>query len=266
MANMEGKFVRGIVGKQVYRVYRGKQVVQSLPNTNPKKRTEGTKKAASLFGKSSAFASYIRDKMYAATGDFHDGTMVARFNAEILYCLKNSKHVDMQTFDFKANSFATLAGFEFNVGSTLKNHLLIQPEISLEGTTLTVHIPELKIPTDIKFPEINREACKLLMVTVMVDLTHSKIIAIAPQVMDVPYSFHPKVIAAQTFTTAVEPGCLCITAISLQFTKKTVLGSLLVNSKAFNPAGIVHAAIAEGEVNALTTAKWKDIKVDLRTL
>lgn len=258
MATIGGKFIHGLVNNLLYREYRGKQIVQSMPDTSKNHRTAGTKKAAKVFGRASKLAFHIRVGLSWATGRFYDGTMIYRFNTEILHCLNSVKNTDTETFNFKADTFLSLVGFEFNVGSPLRNHLLVRPDITLNGTTLQVNIPEIKVPIELKFPD-RSEGCKLLIVTTMIDLVHNRTKFLSPQIMDIPYSYKPIVVPEQTIEFEVVPGCLCITAISLQYVKSSFAGDMIINTKSFNPAAILHAYIADGTVDPLVTERWGPI-------
>ncbi len=257
MAKLKGKIIKGLVNNMVYREYRGEQVIQSAPNTKKKNRTEGTKKAASVFGKASKLAAEVRAGLDHTTTQFYDGKMIYRLSAEILHCLNSVKDTETQTFGLKSDSFRSLIGFEFNLGSPLKNHLIVTPTISVEGSLLKVEIPELKIPTELKFPENRLDRCRLMIENTLIDLVNGKTYSPSPQLMDIPYSPAPTVVTGQTFEFEVAPGCLCITAISLQYINSTFAGDIIVNTKSFNPAAIIHAFIAEGIADPSGKKKWQ---------
>ena len=90
MATKDGKFTRGAIDKMVYREYRGMQVIQAKPVGERFRLTEATKKAASLFGVASNLASHFRYNMWDTIGDLQDGTMVSRFNAEVLFAIRQA--------------------------------------------------------------------------------------------------------------------------------------------------------------------------------
>ncbi len=255
MAIIKGKFIKGKAGSLIYREYRNAQVVQGIGEVKPSHRTEGTKKAATLFGKSSKLAGGIRWGLAHLCGKFYDGTMIYRFNTEVLRCLTASKGSE-QPFDFKAHSFGSLAGFEFNVGSMVKNHFYVQPVVTVNGNTLQVTLPEIKIPTDLKWPIDRPKTCKLLMATISVDLKNGKTNFAEPQVMDIPYTYTPSLVAAQSFEFEMIPGCLHITAISLQYVEQTFIGESTINTKDFNPAAILHAHLADGTPDPTLTKGW----------
>ncbi|TCC90212.1 hypothetical protein EZ428_13100 [Pedobacter frigiditerrae] len=255
MGTIKGKFIKGKAGSLVFREYRGTQVVSGLPKVIKSHRTEGTKKAATLFGKSSKLAGGIRRGLGYICGKFYDGTMIYRSNTEILRCLTAARDPEKQ-FDFNADSFRTLAGFEFNVGSMVKNHFYVQPQVTIEGNTLKVTVPEIKIPTDLKWPIDRLKTCKLLIATIGIDLKRGSTKFAEPQVMDIPYTYKPSLVASQTFEFEMIPGCLYVTAISLQYVEETFIGETTINTKDFNPAAILHAHIADGITDPALTKGW----------
>ena len=246
MAKLKGKIIKGQVNNMVYREYRGEQIVQSVPRTKKKNRTEGTKKAATVFGKATKLAAQIRAGLHHTTARYYDGTMIYRLSAETLHCLNSAKDSETQTFNLKEDSFRSLLGFEFNLGSPVKSNLLVHPNITLEGTALKVEIPELKIPIELKFPEDRLDRCRIMIANTQIDLVNKQTYSPLPQLMDIPYTYQPTLVPGQTFEFEVVPGCLCITAISLLYINSSFGGDVIVNSKIFNPAAIVHAFISEG--------------------
>ncbi len=256
MAKLKGKIIKGQVNGMVYREYRGEQIIQSAPLIKKKNRTEGTKKAATVFGKATKLAAEIRVGLDHTTVRFYDGTMIFRLCTEVLHCLNSVKDSHTQTFNFKGDSFQSLTGFEFNQDSPLKSNLLVYPNIRLEGTSLKIEIPALKIPIDIKFPEDRLDRCKMMIQNTFIDLVNGRTHSPPPQLMDIPYSYEPALVPGQTFEFEVAPGCLCITAISLLFINSTFAGDVIVNSKSFNPAAIVHAVITEGTIDTPDTRRW----------
>lgn len=54
----------------------------------------------------------------------------------------------------------------------------------------------------------------------------------------------------------IQPGCLCVAAISIEYYKNTFAGKLLLNSKTMNPTMILAAFMADGDIDAAVTKKW----------
>lgn len=256
MAKLKGKIIKGKVNDMVYREYRGEQIIQSMPTIKKKNRTEGTKKAATVFGKATKLAAEIRVGLDHTSVRFYDGKMIYRLCAEVLHCLNSIKITETQSFNLKEDSFRSLVGFEFNQGSPLKNNLLVSPIIKSNGNTLTLEIPALKVPVDLKFPEDRLDRCTIMIEHAIIDLGNRLTYSPPPKLMDIPYSYQPKVVPGQTFEFELAPGCLCITAISLQYVNSSFAGDVIVNTKSFNPAAIVHAFITEGTADLLNKEEW----------
>ena len=262
MGTLKGKFIKGQVGNLVYREYQGKQIVQSAPDTPKSHRTEGTKKSAALFGKASKLAGGLRWGLGYICGKFYDGTMIYRLNAEILRCLTAAKEHQTPQFNFSPDSFRTLAGFEFNIGSMVKNLFYVQPSVIVEGTTLQVIIPEIKVPTDLKWPIDRPKCCKLLIAIGIIDLKKGSTILGTPQVMDIPYSYNFKTVESQTFNFEMIPGCLHVVGITLKYIEESFIGETTINTKSFNPAAILSAHLAEGTTDYGIRRNWQEFERD----
>lgn len=256
MAIIKGKFICGKMKDSVYRELNGKQIIQGIPITDEKKRSEGTKKAATIFGKASKLAAEIRVGLHHISSQFYDGQMIARLSTEVLYSLNTVKNLKVPTFIFKEDSFRSLVGFEFNNKSPLKANLLVAPVLHLEDTTLKVTIPKLNVPIDLKFPNNTLKECKLLVLTTMLDLVHKRTNWAKPKIMDIPYSHQPLLVPEKTFEFELTPGCLCITAISLQYVKPSFAGDIIVNNKSFNPSAIIHVFIPPGTSDKAVVERW----------
>lgn len=255
MATIEGKFITGRAGGNVYKKHRNKQVVTGVPHFFPDKMTQPTKNAAATFGKSSKLAGWIRAALSKVITPNYDGTAIYRFNTEVLSCLNIAKNAENQTYDFTPGSFESLAGFEFNVLSPMRYQLLAKPVIDLTETQLRVTFPEMKAPEELRFPK-KITNCKILINTIMVDLQNSRITACMPQSLDVGYAFPSSVIPEHTFDFDIIPGLLCIVGFSLQYFEDTFAGNFYVNSKSFNPSAILYARIAPGELDAELTKNF----------
>src|SRR5690606_16339482 len=150
------------------------------------------------------------------------------------------------------DSFDRLNGFEFNADSPFKNNLLVQPEIVHTATQVQITIPELQIPQDVRFPKDSKENgfCQLIITALAIDLTNGRYRIFPVQSVDIPYTYHHSVFPGHTFEFDAEPGCLCITAASLQFMKTTAIGERGLNTKMFSPAAILDAYLFDGQANS----------------
>ena len=169
MAKIIGKYIRGILGDAVLKKHGDMQLIQAKPKKG--KRTPGSKKSASLFGIASNFACEFRLGLSTLVTSFYDGSMIFRLNSEVLRSIGYANNRQTGTFSFTEASFDSLDGFEFNIKSPLIKSLLVLPQVELSGPVLTVSLPALVIPKDLKFPK-GATSCKLLIGRTLCDLTN----------------------------------------------------------------------------------------------
>ena len=278
MAIIKGKAVSGLVGNTVYRNLSGIQVAQSRPEFTKKSQTIGTKEAAAIFGQASHLSQVIRHAMHDIVCKLCDGAMHARLTGELQRCLsltkinqpppikpasqrifigkglnadktqKNNanktKRMEPLRFQFNADSFGSLTGFEFNIKSPLKKLLFIRPHIRLEGMRLWVDIPEFSLPGDLRFPETGIDA-RLVISTAIIDLHDKEASSEDPQFMDIPNSHKVTSLPGKSFSFDLKPGCLCITGITIEYLEETFSGQRLINNKMFHPAAILHTIVTD---------------------
>ncbi|WP_285057411.1 hypothetical protein [Pedobacter ginsengisoli] len=256
MAKLDGKFLRGMIGPVVNKKYRGIQVITQSPRYDPNKRTEPSKKAAVKFGVASNLAASIRGNFYNVIVQLYDGPMINRLLKEVRIILGQSLDQETDTFNFDSESFSRLNGFEFNEESPVRDNLFVQPATMLIGQNLQVQFPDIHIPRDLKFPKTSN-ICMLGVAVGMYDLSYGRMILSPVQSVEIINSPDGVVIPAKQFDFEIEPGCLCIVVISLQYLKTTFAGKMLINDKQFSPCGILSATIAGGQVDELKTKHWK---------
>jgi hypothetical protein len=259
MARIEGKFIRGLVGNLVFKKYRTKQVIQGAPIYTAESQTAATKKAASIFGVTSRLACYIRDALYSMHIDMVDGPMVNRLNAEMVAVMNQVVNEDKKTFTFHQDSFSRLRGFEFNMTKPLRNILFVEPKQTVEENKLTISFPQIMIPRDFRFPD-DVWKCMLYVGVGQLDLENGFYLSPSPQGMKI--EFGTETPAAKDFTFDLEPGCLYIPTIFLQFYQNTFAGMRTLNSKKLNPVGILSATIADGIADPNKKGKWRPMKQD----
>ncbi|MNX89204.1 hypothetical protein D3C86_1212110 [compost metagenome] len=243
MAKFDGKFFKGMVGPVVYKQYRGMQLVTAKSRLTLSGQTANTRKAAAAFGLTSSLAADLRKNLCNVVTDFYDGTMIYRFKKLVQEAVYHSADRDAGTYNFTANSFERLNGFEFNAASPVASNFFAQPEQEITGDTLVLSMPEIKLPYDLKFPG-NADLCLLNIAVGMYDLTYGHK-SICP-VQSVEIVNGPGVTPARSFEFTIEPGCLCITILSFQYIQKTFSGNQIINSKVFNPVAIFRAVMADG--------------------
>lgn len=241
MGKFDGKHIRGLVGNIVSRKGKKGMIVQSAPGKY--KQSEATKQESSLFGKGSTLASALRRELNLIISSNQDGEMVNRFNKPIKEVLRQCYDPETQKFNFMEDSFSRLAGFEFNVKSPLINSLWVSPEMHLNGNILTISLPEIEIPAQLKFPGATH-TCILMAIVSFTSLEHCHRKPSAVQTMEISQS--ETIVPARQFDFEVPEGCLCIAGIGLKYFSINHTIRTTFNSKVFNPAGIIGALISPG--------------------
>lgn len=242
MGKFDGKQLTGLVGATVSRKgKRGTTIVQTVPEKVH--QTKATKKAANLFGKGSSLAAAIRRDLDFVIREGQDGEMVNRFSQPVKAVLRQCYHPETQTFQFAADSFARLAGFEFNSGSLLINSLWVKPEMTLMGNTIKINLPEINVKEELKFP-LRANVCELNIALTLIALIlglHKH-----PIEQTISISKVQQIVPAQEFTFEVPHGCLCVAGIGLQYFSLDNNVKTVLNSKSFNPANVCGAIITPG--------------------
>jgi len=256
MGKFDGKYLRGAVGDVIFKKVRGQQIVQGKSKKKKTDQSAETKKAATVFGRASNLAAYIRAALDASIR-FYDGTMISRLTGEVNQIAHSSLNPESQTFDFTSAAFSRLNGFEFNATSPVRNQLFVQPQVSIIDNLLQIDLPEMQIPKDLKFHE-NGSYGVLGFQVVLFDLQHGKYNKSQEiQITEIKYKYEPEVVPAKQFSFQTEPGCLCIISIAIQYYEKTFAGNSVVNSKSFNPSAILKAFLADGVADPSVSKNWQ---------
>lgn len=242
MAKFDGKYFRGLVGNLVQRKTKDGLVIQMAPVRV--KQSKGTKKAQKVFGQSRTLAGTLRKQLLQVIRENYDPGMINRFNTPVEDVLKQCIDKQTGTYTFQENSFERLSGFEFNIKSLLINSLLVKPEMSLSGSTLTVRLPEIQIAEALKFPG-QTNICTLQITLSVIALHAGK--KLLPQTRSVEIRSDQGSLPPQDFEFEVAAGgCLCTVGIGLVYYKQTDNIQTIHNSKEFNPANICGAIITPG--------------------
>ncbi|MFA4868111.1 MAG: hypothetical protein WC623_07930 [Pedobacter sp.] len=261
MARVDGKFITGKIGPTVYKKYRNKQVIQQTPVFTPSSHTEPSKITAKIFGKASTLARILRDNLSTITTEFTDGEMVNRLNSEVIHILNQCKNLEKGIFNFNNDSFDRLNGFEFNHGSLVRNIFHVRPELEVTGNQLKINIPEMRLPQEFNFPK-EIDQCMMSFGLGMFDLTNGQHYFNPIQSTEIEYQYQAKVITPQQFKFEIEPGCLCVIVISLQFLRNTFAGKMFYNTIDFNPTAILKAFISDGKAVKTKAINWQ--KMDFK--
>lgn len=245
MARLDGKFIRGMAGDITFRKVKDKQIIQGKTKKAQIDMTAATYNAAYIFGRASTLASYIRVAIDPIIG-FYDGGMISRFTGECNQILQQAATANENVFDYSQNHFNRLNGFEFNLESPVKNYLFAQPIVTLTEQTVTIDLPEIKIPKELKAPE-NAQYCTVAFSVSLFDLSTNQYIG--NQIKSFEIEWKPKAFSfpAQQLVFEGSPGCLCVIALALYYSEKTFAGKAVLNNKKLSPAAVLKADFCPGE-------------------
>ncbi len=244
MGKFDGKQIVGVVGNLVFKKGAdGKMtIVQSKPFQI--KQTKGTKKTASVMGNASTLSAAIRRSLGGLFGKNYQGSVVNELNKANQTILGHCFNKDTETYTFQQDSFHNLAGFEFNSKSPLSAYLWVQPYLRFQDNTIILTIPAFEVPAQIKMP---REAngFQLCAQIGQYALYESKkwgqnyfSFEVEPGQTHVP---------EQQISFNVQPGCLCVVGLGINYYKINNQYRTPLNDKELNPAAIVDAIIIPGE-------------------
>lgn len=254
MAKFDGKFLTGVIGPAVFKKRGNVQLVTAKSRLTKAGQTKNTRKAAAQFGRTSSLAGDLRRSLTDIITDFYDGTMVYRFKTVVQQTMRQALDHQTGAYNFTANTFDKLNGFEFNIESPVANIFFVQPVQTINGNILTISIPEIRVSEDMSFPR-KASSCLLNIAVGMYDLTYGYHTICPVQTIEIPAATD-RVVPAQELSFDIEPGCLCVSVFSFQFIQKTFSGNQIINSKAFNPVAVFRALIADGLVDKQVTRKW----------
>jgi hypothetical protein len=241
MGKFDGKQISGLVGNLVFRKGKKNSIVQKAPLVV--KQTEATKLASKVFGQGSVLASAIRSGLVDLIEENYDGEMVNRLNSPVREVLKKSFDKERGTYTFEKDSFSRLSGFEFNLKSPLINNLWVSLQATLADNLLTITLPKIQLPNDLKFPALTN-VCEIKVEVTLLALHSGYQMDLPCQVLEISKSQGS--VAAHDFIFEVPQGCLCVAGLSLNYYQLYNGIKRDYNSKSFNPAAIFHAEMSPG--------------------
>jgi hypothetical protein len=252
MARIKDKHIIGVIGPVVYKMYRETQVITIKPGKV--KQTENTRKCSVIFAHAIDLSNAFKDKFSQHLHDYQDGTMYNRMTSVMSRILYEFNDPDTMMYDFNADSFKSLQDFDFNKDSPLINSLRVKAIASVTGDILTVTLPELMIPAQLKFPA-GSKCCKVTISPVLFTLRENA----RPRAID-HQSFviekNQKIADAHQFQFSLSDGCLCLVGIFLDFFNIKDGYQVLQNNKKFNPAGICGVAVSSGVFEENGSSGW----------
>jgi hypothetical protein len=209
---------------------------------------------AGLFGKGSALAAEIRRSLYLVIHENGDGTMVSRLTAEMAAIVRHCYQPETETFLFETDSFKSLTGFEFNLKSPFRKNLWLDLESKLSENTLTVTLPQSKIPEELKFL-VRTNLCRITVCITLIDLKEGLKQKLPNfQTLDVTSDQH--MLEKHDFEFAVPEGCLCVAGIGLNYYSVSKGITVDKRTRDFNPAAICAAFVNAGTFHTEEPLKW----------
>jgi hypothetical protein len=256
MAVYNGKNIKGSIGNVSFTPKGAIHIVRIKPGKGGVKQTAATKRSAALFGKLiSPFSKLIRNSFFPITNGMHDGTMVNRMNSSISSVIYQHREDD-GSFNFNADSFLRLRGFNFNIHSSLDKSLLFPIQILEKDREMSVLFPEFNISKNFKFPKKSR-SCVLSLQIAHFHLSSGKYRIFTPEKLII--NSNATVQHAVTFNYPIIKGSLCLAGISLLYENDS--GPFQVNHKGFHPSAIISASFYSGDAKKEDLKHWSDSKI-----
>lgn len=262
MAIQRGGFLRGSIGRLTYREVNGQQIVSERIKKGTTKQTKSTKKAAAIFGLGSNFCADIRDTISGYLNCFADSLMDKRLSGLLNSILQGCRNPETNTFDFEEQSFSRLKGFEFNINSRLQYRMAKLPEVTLEGGVLSVSLPILSIPGQLKFPP-KSFYCKIGISVSLFRIKEGKRKRM-PLYQNIEVTKDKKFTTAQVLKFDVPSDCLCITCIFLDYGEAEKSGWRMMNSKELNPACILDTRFTLQTDEGKDKMRWTKMRKALK--
>lgn len=254
MATFDGKFIRGVAGNLTFRKQGNKQIVQV--KTGKINMTAESFDAAYIFGRASTLASYIRMSTSRIIR-YYDRGMIPRFTGQCNQILQLASTDKDGVFDFSQDYFSRLNGFEFHLQSPVKNHLFVQPMVNLTEEKITIDIPEIQIPKELKFPT-NARYCTVVFNVSFFDFEHNQYKNLELQSFEVEQEYKTLKFPAQQLEFESVPGALAIITVGLYYSEKTFVGKVILNNNEFCPVAILKAEFCPGEM--LKQEHWREME------
>lgn len=257
MAIQRGRFLYGSIGPLTYRVVDDQQIVSGKIKKGTTKQTKLTKKSAGVFGLGSNFCADIRDSISGQLNGLADYLMDKRLAGLMNSILQGCRNAETETFDFEEQSFSRLKGFEFNINSKLQYRIAKLPEVSLEGGVLSVSMPVLSIPGQLKFPP-KSFYCKIGISVSLFRIKEGKRKKM-PFYQKIEVTRNKEFTEAQVLKFDIPSDCLCITSIFLDYGAAEKNGWRMMNTKDLNPACILDVRFAPVMDGVKDNIRWTNM-------
>ena len=261
MAKMKNNLVSGTIGPCVFKIVNGKQIVCIKAAPGTMKQTVDTKKAATVFGKAASLGKALiktLDVQYAGLFTVKTGNEI---RARLNLALQSSRLPLTGGFKFDKDSFAGLAGLEFNPQSKVRSMLSKLPEVTFKGNVLSVALFEKVSPAAIKFPRKTFK-CEIVVGVSFFRLEDELLVDLA-ELQSMVVNKSMTAIEPQTFNFDVPPGTLCVVSLFLNYSISNRAAGRLLKDRTFSPGFICAAIITPGEYQNSDQRIWrKSIQFD----
>jgi hypothetical protein len=244
MAKIDNKGgIRGTAGSVVYRMYRGKNIVQGKPRKI--KQTKDTVRASTEFGLSSSAAAVIRRAFQPAYIHW-DGEAVSRTTGQVYLGLRNSLTGSIGQRDLHDANLQDIVGMDFNGSSPLSEVLQISHSVRRDAEgNLEVSLGRFNPREDVKKAAgYTKRASRyrIRLMAVAFDFRQEYLEYLDIKDLDVLGS---QIMEAQTITlnTKADPSCIVMLSMSLlMYDQVGHTGEyVLLNNKGFSPCAIIAA-------------------------
>lgn len=235
--------IRGTAGAVVYRMYRGKNIVQGKPRKI--RQTGGSIRASTEFGLSSSAAAVIR-RAFEPAYIHRDGEAVSRSTRQVYRSLRNSLTGSIGQRDLHDANLQDLVGMDFNGSSPLSEVLQVSHSVRRdEEGNLEVSLGRFNPGEDVKKaagypPRASRYRIRLMAVAF--DFRQEYLEYLDIKDLDVSRT---AVMEAQTITlnAQADPGCIVMLSMSLLMYDQVshTCEYVLLNNKGFSPCAIIAA-------------------------
>ena len=248
MAHIDNKGkIRGTAGPVVYRMYRGKNIVQGKPGKI--KQTKGSIRASTEFGLSSSAAAVIR-RAFEPAYIHRDGEAVSRSTRQVYRSLRNSLTGSIGQRDLHDANLQDLVGMDFNGSSPLSEVLQISHSVcrDAEGNlevTLGRFNPREGVKKAAGYPK-KASRYRIRLMAVAFDFRQEYLEYLDIKDLDLHQT---EIMEAQTISLNAQADPSCIVMLSMSLLMYDQVGHtgeyILLNNKGFSPCAIIAAYQSE---------------------
>lgn len=244
MAIIKNNFLVGTVGKLIFKVVNGKQVVSTKVARGTIRQSKESMQKAQIFGLASRFGSEILRSFKQYLNCFQDPAMFNRLIKKLYGAFVYAWNPETLQFNFEAHDFHILSDFNYNINSPLRDRLGLKTQLTFADGLLYVGFSAWGNMPVIKFLKDSNDCA----ITVGVSLYRLQDGFKTDQVISqrqIVKKYDNK-LEIDEFQFKVPGDCLCVTSIFLNFYTKHSTYVNTLNSKKFSPSAICGASFTPG--------------------